>query len=198
MWLACCQEPGLRATYFHSPGVSDMTCYTGLLALLNRGDPAWSAPVPPVYAVTCRKRKVGRGRKECGTTSVAGQDRRDGPRRRPPIGNPHPRDGNNRYAGLAMMPGLTHIARDVDRAMWCLLAGTSRTFTCPQRASVASTEASNGKKPFTCGSPDSRDGPPSLTQIRKAREAHSRNPINASIFAVAENRREIARIPAKS
>jgi hypothetical protein len=34
--------------------------YTELLAMLNRGDPAWSAPVPPIYAVTCRKRKVGR------------------------------------------------------------------------------------------------------------------------------------------
>jgi hypothetical protein len=33
--------------------------YTELLALLNRCDPAWSAPVPPIYAVTCRKRKVG-------------------------------------------------------------------------------------------------------------------------------------------
>jgi hypothetical protein len=34
--------------------------YTELLALLDRCDPAWSAPVPPSYAVTCRKRKVGR------------------------------------------------------------------------------------------------------------------------------------------
>ncbi len=34
--------------------------YTELLALLDRCDPAFSAPVPPVYAVTCRKRKVGR------------------------------------------------------------------------------------------------------------------------------------------
>ena len=29
--------------------------YTELLALLDRCDPAFSAPVPPIYAVTCRK-----------------------------------------------------------------------------------------------------------------------------------------------
>jgi hypothetical protein len=34
--------------------------YTELLAPLKGRDPAWSAPVPPIYAVTCRKRKVGR------------------------------------------------------------------------------------------------------------------------------------------
>jgi hypothetical protein len=34
--------------------------YAELLALLNRCDPAFSAPVPPIYAVTCRKRQVGR------------------------------------------------------------------------------------------------------------------------------------------
>jgi hypothetical protein len=34
--------------------------YTDLLALLGRSDPAMIAPVPPIYAVTCRKRKVGR------------------------------------------------------------------------------------------------------------------------------------------
>jgi len=34
--------------------------YTELLALLDRCDPAFSAPVPPIYAVTCRKRKLGR------------------------------------------------------------------------------------------------------------------------------------------
>ena len=33
--------------------------YTYLLTLLNRCDPAFSPPVPPIYAVTCRKRKVG-------------------------------------------------------------------------------------------------------------------------------------------
>ncbi len=34
--------------------------YTELLALLKRGDPAFSTPVPPIYAATCRKRSVGR------------------------------------------------------------------------------------------------------------------------------------------
>jgi Protein of unknown function (DUF4058) len=34
--------------------------YTELLAMLGRCDPAMSAPVPPIRAVTCRKRKVGR------------------------------------------------------------------------------------------------------------------------------------------
>jgi hypothetical protein len=34
--------------------------YTELLALLRSSDPAWIAPVPPIYAVTCRKRNVGR------------------------------------------------------------------------------------------------------------------------------------------
>jgi hypothetical protein len=34
--------------------------YTELLALLRSSDPAWIAPVPPIYAVTCRKRTVGR------------------------------------------------------------------------------------------------------------------------------------------
>ena len=34
--------------------------YTELLALLNRRDPAFSSPVPQIYAVTCRKRKVDR------------------------------------------------------------------------------------------------------------------------------------------
>jgi len=33
--------------------------YTELLELLNRCDPAFSVP-PPIYAVTCRKRQVGR------------------------------------------------------------------------------------------------------------------------------------------
>ncbi len=34
--------------------------YTELLAMLRRSDPAFSPPVPPIYAVTCRKRKVKR------------------------------------------------------------------------------------------------------------------------------------------
>ncbi len=34
--------------------------YTELLALVKGRDPAFSAPVPPVYAATCRKRIVGR------------------------------------------------------------------------------------------------------------------------------------------
>ena len=34
--------------------------YTELLAMLRRRDPAFSEPVPPIYAVTCRKRKVDR------------------------------------------------------------------------------------------------------------------------------------------
>jgi hypothetical protein len=34
--------------------------YTELLALVHRRDPAFSPPVPPIYAVTCRKRQVGR------------------------------------------------------------------------------------------------------------------------------------------
>ncbi len=32
--------------------------YTELLAMLRRRDPAFSPPAPPIYAVTCRKRKV--------------------------------------------------------------------------------------------------------------------------------------------
>jgi Protein of unknown function (DUF4058) len=34
--------------------------YTELLAMLRRRDPAFSEPVPPIYAVTCRKRNVDR------------------------------------------------------------------------------------------------------------------------------------------
>jgi hypothetical protein len=34
--------------------------YTELLALLGRSDPAFGQPAPPIYAVTCRKRNVGR------------------------------------------------------------------------------------------------------------------------------------------
>jgi hypothetical protein len=34
--------------------------YTELLALLDLCDPAFGTPVPPIYAVTCRKRKDGR------------------------------------------------------------------------------------------------------------------------------------------
>ena len=37
-----------------------MNFYTELLTLLGRDDPASSRPVPPIYAVTCRKRRVGR------------------------------------------------------------------------------------------------------------------------------------------
>ena len=40
--------------------IRQFNLYTELLALLKRGDPAFSTPVPPTYAVTCRKRKVGR------------------------------------------------------------------------------------------------------------------------------------------
>ena len=40
--------------------IRQFNLYTELLALLNRCDPAFSAPVPPIYAVTCRKRQVGR------------------------------------------------------------------------------------------------------------------------------------------
>jgi hypothetical protein len=40
--------------------IRQFNLYTELLALLNRRDPAMSAPVPPIYAVTCRKRKAGR------------------------------------------------------------------------------------------------------------------------------------------
>ena len=35
--------------------------YTDLLALLDLSDPAFAPPPPPVYAVTCRGRKTGRG-----------------------------------------------------------------------------------------------------------------------------------------
>jgi hypothetical protein len=40
--------------------IRQFNLYTELLALLDRRDPAFSAPVPPIYAVTCRKRSVGR------------------------------------------------------------------------------------------------------------------------------------------
>jgi Protein of unknown function (DUF4058) len=39
--------------------IRQFNLYAELLALLGRRDPAFSAPVPPLYAVTCRKRKVG-------------------------------------------------------------------------------------------------------------------------------------------
>ncbi len=34
--------------------------YTELLAMLRRSDPAFRTLVPPIYAVTCRKREVER------------------------------------------------------------------------------------------------------------------------------------------
>src|SRR5439155_27013513 len=34
--------------------------YTELLELLHRRDPAFGPAAPPIYAVTCRKRQVGR------------------------------------------------------------------------------------------------------------------------------------------
>jgi hypothetical protein len=40
--------------------IRQFNVYTELLALLNRSDPAFTARVPPIYAVTCRKRQVGR------------------------------------------------------------------------------------------------------------------------------------------
>ena len=40
--------------------IRQFNLYAELLALLNRSDPAFVAPVPPIYAVTCRKRKAGR------------------------------------------------------------------------------------------------------------------------------------------
>ena len=39
--------------------IRQFNLYTELLALLDRCDPAFDAP-PPIYAVTCRKRQVGR------------------------------------------------------------------------------------------------------------------------------------------
>jgi hypothetical protein len=39
--------------------IRQFNLYTELLALLDGDDPAFSAPVPPIYAVTCRKRQVG-------------------------------------------------------------------------------------------------------------------------------------------
>ena len=39
--------------------IRQFNLYTELLALLNRRDPAFNPP-PPTYAVTCRKRQVGR------------------------------------------------------------------------------------------------------------------------------------------
>lgn len=39
--------------------IRQFNLYTELLALLDRSDPPFSAPVPPIYAVTCRKREVG-------------------------------------------------------------------------------------------------------------------------------------------
>jgi hypothetical protein len=38
--------------------IREFNLYFELLALLNRSDPAFSAPLPPIYAVTCRKRKA--------------------------------------------------------------------------------------------------------------------------------------------
>ncbi len=40
--------------------IRQFNLFTELLALLSRSDPAFGAPPPPIYAVTCRKRQVGR------------------------------------------------------------------------------------------------------------------------------------------
>jgi hypothetical protein len=40
--------------------IRQFNLYTELLALLNLRDPAFGTPVPPIYAVTCRKRTNGR------------------------------------------------------------------------------------------------------------------------------------------
>ena len=40
--------------------IRQFNLYTELLAMLNRCDPASGAPPPPIYAVTCGKRQVGR------------------------------------------------------------------------------------------------------------------------------------------
>jgi hypothetical protein len=40
--------------------IGQFNFYTELLALLDRCDPAFGAPVAPIYAVTGRNRKVGR------------------------------------------------------------------------------------------------------------------------------------------
>jgi Protein of unknown function (DUF4058) len=40
--------------------IRQFNLYTELLAMLNRRDPAFGAAPPPIYAVTCRKRQVGR------------------------------------------------------------------------------------------------------------------------------------------
>ena len=40
--------------------IRQFNLYTELLAMLNRGDPAFGVPPPPIYAVTCRKRQAGR------------------------------------------------------------------------------------------------------------------------------------------
>ena len=40
--------------------IRQFNLYTELLALLERRDPAFAIPAPPIYAVTCRKRQVGR------------------------------------------------------------------------------------------------------------------------------------------
>jgi hypothetical protein len=48
--------------------IRQFNLYTELLAFLNGRDPAFGAPVPPIYAVTCRKRKAG-GQTELDTWS---------------------------------------------------------------------------------------------------------------------------------
>jgi hypothetical protein len=40
--------------------IRQFNLYAELLAMLNRSDPAFGAAPPPIYAVTCRKRQVGR------------------------------------------------------------------------------------------------------------------------------------------
>ena len=40
--------------------IRQFNLYAELLALLNRRDPAFGSPAPPIYAVTCRKRQEGR------------------------------------------------------------------------------------------------------------------------------------------
>jgi hypothetical protein len=48
--------------------IRQFNLYTELLAFLNGRDPAFGALVPPIYAVTCRKRKAG-GQTELDTWS---------------------------------------------------------------------------------------------------------------------------------
>ena len=40
--------------------IRQFNLYTELLAVLDRSDPAFGKPTPPIYAVTCHKRNVGR------------------------------------------------------------------------------------------------------------------------------------------